>query len=296
MHAVMKMGIITRNENGWCSTQLRQAMEKHGIIPVCFNFSQLVTRVKSRPEVSVGETNILSDLSALIIRPIGRGSLEEIIFRMDLLHRLQRLGMLIINPPLSIERSVDKYCTLALLEENGLSVPKTVATESHEEALKAFNELGGDIVMKPLFGSRGIGSTRISDSEIAARIFRTVSFYHGVLYLQEFIPHGVSDVRAFVVGDYVVAAMHRVAETWKTNVSLGARPVPLKLDKETEDLAVKAAKVIECKVAGVDILESSDGPVIVELNSQPGWRGLQSVASVNIAEEIIKYVLSELKT
>jgi len=162
---------------------------------------------KSRPEVSVGETNILSDLSALIIRPIGRGSLEEIIFRMDLLHRLQRLGMLIINPPLSIERSVDKYCTLALLEENGLSVPKTVATESHEEALKAFNELGGDIVMKPLFGSRGIGSTRISDSEIAARIFRTVSFYHGVLYLQEFIPHGVSDVRAFVVGDYVVAAM-----------------------------------------------------------------------------------------
>lgn len=296
MQAVMKMGIITRNEKGWCSTQLRQAMGKHGITPVCFSFSQLVARVKSKPEVSVGETNILSDLSALIIRPIGRGSLEEIIFRMDLLHRLQRLGMLIVNPPLSIERSVDKYCALALLEENGLSVPKTVASESHEEALKAFHELGGDIVMKPLFGSRGIGSTRISDSEIAARIFRTVSFYHGVLYLQEFIPHGVSDVRAFVVGDHVVAAMHRVAETWKTNVSLGARPMPLKLDNEIEDLAVKAARVIECKVAGVDILESSHGPVIVELNSQPGWRGLQSVASVNIAEEIIKFVLSELKS
>jgi len=296
VQAVMKMGIITRNENGWCSTQLRRAMGKHGITPACFGFSQLVARVKSKPEVSVGETNILSDLSALIIRPIGRGSLEEIIFRMDLLHRLQRLGMLIVNPPLSIERSVDKYCALALLEENGLSVPKTVASESHEEALKAFHELGGDIVMKPLFGSRGIGSTRISDSEIAARIFRTVSFYHGVLYLQEFIPHGVSDVRAFVVGDHVVAAMHRVAETWKTNVSLGARPMPLKLDNEIEDLAVKAARVIECKVAGVDILESSHGPVIVELNSQPGWRGLQSVASVNIAEEIIKFVLSELKS
>jgi ribosomal protein S6--L-glutamate ligase/tetrahydromethanopterin:alpha-L-glutamate ligase len=290
------MGLITRNENGWCSTQLRQAMEKHGITPVCFNFSQLVVRVKSKPEVSVGETNILSDLDALIIRPIGRGSLEEIVFRMDLLHRLQRLGMLIINPPLSIERSVDKYCTLALLEENGLPVPRTIATESHEEALKAFHELGGDIVMKPLFGSRGIGSTRISDSEIAARIFRTVSFHHGVLYLQEFIPHGVSDVRAFVISDHVVAAMHRVAETWKTNVSLGAKPIPLKLDKETEDLAVKAAKVIGCKVAGVDILESSRGPVIVELNSQPGWRGLQSVTSVKIAEEIVKYVLSELKS
>ncbi len=169
-------------------------------------------------------------------------------------------------------------------------------TESREEAVKAFHELGGDIVMKPLFGSRGIGSTRISDPEIAARIFRTVSFYHGVLYLQEFIPHGVSDVRAFVIGDHVVAAMHRVAETWKTNVSLGAKPAPLELGREIEDLAVKAAKVIGCKVAGVDILESSHGPVIVELNSQPGWRGLQSVTSMNIAEEIVKYVLSELKS
>ncbi len=290
------MGLITRNENGWCSTQLRQAMEKHGITPVCFTFSQLVARIKSKPEASVGETNILSDLSVLIIRPIGRGSLEEIIFRMDLLHRLQRLGMIIINPPLSIERSVDKYYTLALLEENGLPVPKTVVTESREEAVKAFHELGGDIVMKPLFGSRGIGSTRISDPEIAERIFRTVSFYHGVLYLQEFIPHGVSDVRAFIIGDHVIAAMHRVAESWKTNVSLGAKPIPLKLDRETEDLAVKAAKVIGCKVAGVDILESPHGPVIVELNSQPGWRGLQSVTSMNIAEEIVKYVLSELKS
>lgn len=296
MQNITKMGLITRNENGWCSTQLRRAMEKHGITPVCFNFSQLIARVKSKPEVSVGGTNVFSELSALIIRPIGRGSLEEIIFRMDLLHRLQRLGMLIINPPLSIERSVDKYCTLALLEENGLPVPKTIATESREEALKAFHELGGDIVMKPLFGSRGIGSTRISDLEIAARIFRAVSFYHGVLYLQEFISHGVSDMRAFVIGDHVVAAMHRVAETWKTNVSLGAKPMPLKLDKETEDLAVKAAKVIGCKVAGVDILESSHGPVIVELNSQPGWRGLQSVTSINIGEEIVKHVLSELKS
>jgi len=291
-----KIGLVTRNEDGWCSTQLRQAIEQHDMSPVCFNFPQLVARVKSKPEASVGEMNVLSDLRALIIRPIGRGSLEEIIFRMDLLHRLHRLGMLIVNPPLSIERSVDKYCTLALLEENGLPVPKTAATESHEEAMKAFHELGGDIVMKPLFGSRGIGSTRISDSEIAARIFRTVSFYHGVLYLQEFIPHGVSDVRAFVIGEHVLAAMRRVAETWKTNVSLGAKPEPLKLDKKTEDLAVEAVKTIGCKVAGVDILESTRGPVIIELNSQPGWRGLQSVTSINIADEIIGYILSELES
>ncbi len=291
----MKMGIMTRNEDGWCSTQLREAMERRNLTPVCFSYRQLVARVNYKPDASVGKTNVLQDLSALITRPIGRGSLEEIIFRMDLLHRLERLGMLIINPPLSIERSVDKYYALALLEERGLPVPRTAVTESHEEALKCFHELGGDVVIKPLFGSRGIGSTRISDPDVAARVFRTISFYHGVLYLQEFIPHGVSDIRAFVVGDRVIASMNRIAETWKTNVSLGAKPVSINLDEELENLAVKAAEVIGCKVTGVDILEGPKGPVVVELNSQPGWRGLQSVTEINIADEIIGYILSELK-
>jgi len=289
------MGIITRNQNGWCTTQLRNAMEKQNITPICFSFHQITARVKSKPEATANHTNILKDLNALIIRPIGRGSVEEVIFRMDILHRLQRLNMTIINPPKSIEHSVDKYHALSLLEEHGLPVPRTAVTESHEEAIKAFHELGGDVVVKPLFGSRGVGTTRISDPDIATRLFRAITFYHGVLYLQEFIPHGVSDVRAFVTGDRVVAAMHRVAQNWKTNVSMGAKPMALNPTKELEDLAVKAAQVIGCKVAGVDVLESQNGPVIIELNSQPGWRGLQSVAKVNIAEEIVRYVVSELK-
>jgi ribosomal protein S6--L-glutamate ligase len=90
--------------------------------------------------------------------------------------------------------------------------------------------------------------------------------------------------------------MQRIAETWKTNVSLGAKPVSSKINPELEELAVKAAKVVGCKVAGVDILESPNGPVIVELNSQPGWRGLQSVTKTNIANDIIEFVLSELKS
>ncbi|MFQ6065526.1 MAG: RimK family alpha-L-glutamate ligase [Candidatus Bathyarchaeia archaeon] len=290
----MKIGIITRDKDGWCSTQLRRAMKKRNITPLCFSFPQLLARVKYPPKASVGETDVLRDLSALVTRPIGRGSLEEIIFRMDLLHRLERLGMLIINPPLAIERSVDKYCALALFEEHGLPVPRTAVTESPEEALKAFSELGGDVVVKPLFGSRGVGSTRVSDPEVARRVFRAVSFYHGVLYLQEFVPHGSSDIRAFVIGNHVVASMRRVAETWKTNVSLGAKPVACRLDGESENLAVEAAGTIGCKVAGVDILEGPEGPVIIELNSQPGWRGLQSVTEMNIADEIVGYILEEL--
>jgi ribosomal protein S6--L-glutamate ligase/tetrahydromethanopterin:alpha-L-glutamate ligase len=291
----MQVGIATRNDDGWCSTQLRKALEKHNVTPITFNFRDMVGRIRAKPKAAVGNMDILNDLSALIIRPIGRGSLEEIIFRMDLLHRLQRLGMLIINPPLSIERSVDKYHTLALLEENGLPVPRTVVTESADEGVKAFHELGGDVVIKPVFGSRGIGSTRVTDADVAERLFRAITFYHGVLYLQEYVAHGLSDVRAFVVGKEVIAAMHRVASNWKTNVSLGAKPVSLNPSREIEDLAVQAAATVGCKVAGVDILESESGPVVIELNSQPGWRGLQSVTKKNIAEEIVKFVISEIE-
>ena len=121
----------------------------------------MAARVSMKPEVTFKDTNLIADLNALIIRPIGRGSLEEIIYRMDVLHRLERLGMTIVNPPLSIERSVDKYHTLALFEEHGLPVPQTIATENLEEAKQGFHDLGGDVVIKPLFGSRGIGSTRV---------------------------------------------------------------------------------------------------------------------------------------
>jgi RimK family alpha-L-glutamate ligase len=205
------------------------------------------------------------------------------------------LGFYVVNPPEAIEHCVDKYDLLAILEDNGVPVPKTAVTEDPDEALKAFHELGGDVVVKPIFGSRGIGSTRLTDPEVAYTAFRAITFYHGVIYLQEFVPHGFSDIRAFVIGDHVAAAMRRVATGWKTNYSQGARPEPIKLDSQMEELAVKSAKLIKCKIAGVDILESPKGPLVVEVNSQPGWRGLQSVTRVNIAEAIVDFVLSELK-
>ncbi|MEM2699657.1 MAG: RimK family alpha-L-glutamate ligase [Candidatus Bathyarchaeia archaeon] len=291
----MKIGILTRNENSWCSAQLKEAILRRGLQPICFSFPRIMARVGFKPEASLEDINILRDIGAIIVRPIGRGSLEEIIFRMDLLHRLQRLGLYILNPPSAIERSVDKYYTLALLEEAGLPVPRTAVTENAESALKAFHELGGDVVLKPIFGSRGVGSTRISDPNVAERIFRALEFQHQVMYLQEFIEHGNYDLRIFVLGGQVLAAMRRFSpNSWKTNISLGATPIPYKPTVEIEELAIKAAEVLGCEVAGVDILESSRGPLIIELNSQPGWRGLQTVTSFNIADEIIKYVIGKV--
>jgi len=291
----VKIGIATRNMEAWSSTQLREALTKRGISYECFTFPKLVAQLGQKPYFKVNNLNLLEDLDALIIRPIGRGSLEEIVFRMDMLYKLERHGFLVINPAEAIEHCVDKYDILAILEDNGIPVPRTVVTESVNEALKAFKELGGDVVVKPLFGSRGIGATRVVDAEVANTVFKAITFSHGVIYIQEFVPHGTSDIRAFIVGDHVIAAMRRVADSWKTNYSQGARPVPITLDSALEEIAVKAANAIGCKIAGVDILEGPDGPKICDVNSQPGWKGLQMVTKVNIADEIVNYVLSELK-
>lgn len=291
----MIIGITGRNAEGWGIAQLMASLRKRGKPSKFFPLPSLVAKVFRRPSFESKGIDLVKDLAALIIRPIGRGSLEEIIFRMDLLFALERLGVFIVNHPKAIERCVDKFYSLMILKEGGLPVPRTVVTENIKEALRGFHELGEDVILKPLFGSRGVGSTRIFDVDVATRIFNSLRFHHCVFYLQEFIQHGDSDVRAFVVGNRVVAAMRRIGDSWKTNVSQGAHPVEIQLDEELETLAINAAKVIDCKVAGVDILMSEKGPLIVEVNSQPGWRGLQSVTSVNIADCIVDYVLAEVK-
>lgn len=291
----MKVGIVTRNMNSWSSIQLREAFDRKSVSNICLGFAQLTARVGYKPSLSVGGVDLLNELDGLLIRPIGRGSLEELVFRMDMLYRLQRLGMYVVNPPEAIEHCVDKYDILAILEENDVPVPRTAVTENVNLALKAFSDLGGDVVVKPIFGSRGIGATRIRDPEVASTVFRAITFYHGVIYLQEFVDHGFSDIRVFVVGNHVEAAMQRVAESWKTNYSQGARPQPAKLDLAQEELAIKSAKLIDCKIAGVDILESQNGPVVVDVNSQPGWKGLQSVTRSIIADDIADFVVGEIK-
>jgi len=291
----MNIGLLTRNENAWCSSRLKQAFTRLGVTAQCFTFADLVSRISITPSVLLDGTNIQEKIEAILVRPIGRGSLDEIIFRLNLLHTVSRNGLPVVNHPSSIEKAVDKYHTLILLSEQGIHVPRTVVTENISEAIKAFHELGGDVVVKPVFGSRGIGAARISNEDIAERAFRTLQFNRHVLYVQEFVPHGTRDIRVFLVDSKVIAAMFRVSSSWKTNVSRGAKPTAFKCTAEVEELAVRSAEVIGTEIAGVDLMESRDGFLVGEINSQPGWRGLQSATQVDIAEEIANYMILKAK-
>jgi RimK family alpha-L-glutamate ligase len=291
----LRVGIITRNEDSWCGRRLRKAFEDAGSTVCFFTFQDLVARIAGKTIVSSNNLDLLSELSALFVRPIGRGSLDEIVFQLDLLHTFSERGIPVVNSPSAIERAVDKYRALELLGSAGVPVPETVVTENVNEAMEAFKSFGGEAIVKPVFGSRGIGAARISDLDVAERVFRTLRFYKHVIYVQEYVPHGTSDIRAFVIKDQVVAAMRRESKSWKTNVSQGAKPVQLRPSDELVKIVVKASAVLGCEISGVDVMEKDQGFTINEINSQPGWKGLQSTTRIDIAQKIADYVISRAK-
>ena len=290
----MKIGVITKNQNSWCSKKIIEAFNKKNASTLIFSLPEIVSRVGFKPYFEVKGVDA-SKLDGVLVRPIGPGSLDEVIFRVDSLHRLSRLGVPVINPPHAIERAADKYFTLTLLEEAGLRIPKTVATENIREALKAFVDTGQNAVLKPIFGSRGLGITRTSDYETTRRILRLLHYNHLVLYIQEYVKHENCDMRCLVIGGRIAAAMYRVSKNWKTNISQGGKPIPFKPNEEIERIAVRAAQAIGCEVAGVDLMEDESGVMVHEVNSQPGFIGLQMSSGVDIASEIVDYVISKTK-
>jgi RimK family alpha-L-glutamate ligase len=132
----------------------------------------------------------------------------------------------------------------------------------------------------------------VSDPDLAYRTCRALELTRAVFYLQEFVPHGGRDIRAFVVGGRLVAAMTRWAAGWKTNVSQGARTEPVVLSGALERLSVQAASLLEADYAGVDLLRADDGRVLViEVNGIPGWRGLQQTTHVDVAGAIAEHAI-----
>src|SRR3569833_1781666 len=141
-----------------------------------------------------------------------------------------------------------------MLLSAGLRVPRTIICQTADEALRAFELLGGDVVVKPLFGSEGRGIARIVDAAIALRTFRLLEQLGAVLYLQEFIEHEGCDLRLLVLGDRVLGMRRSNPLDWRTNISRGARAEPLDVTPELTEIAHRAASAVGAPLAGVDLL------------------------------------------
>ena len=243
----------------------------------------MVGRIDGDVAVAGSEVR-LDGCDAVIVRGIPRGSLEQVIFRVDALHALVERGVTCVNGPRAIERTVDKFLASALLARAGVPTPRTIACERRDDAIEAFEELGGDVIVKPLFGSMGAGMTRVDDADVAYRVFHALALERAVYYLQETLDHDDRDLRAFVVGGRVLAAIERHGAGWRANLARGARARATELSTEQERLCVEAAAAVGADYAGVDLLRGPDGRVyVLEVNGIPGWQGVERATGVDVA-------------
>jgi len=231
----------------------------------------------------------LRSLDLLIVRGLPRGSLEQVIFRMDALHVLAEQGVRCVNHPRAIERTIDKSWASAVLAHAGISTPPTIVCERYDDAMEAFSELGGDVVVKPLFGAMGNGIVRVEDRDVAHRVFRALELERAVYYVQRCVaPAGRRDLRVLVVAGEIAGAMERVTDSWRANVARGARPRAVTLDEAERGMALAAAAAVGADVAGVDLLVGPDGSVaVLEVNGIPGWQALQSVCDRDLTQLVI---------
>lgn len=232
---------------------------------------------------------------AALVRGFGAAQTQKIFFRLDLLRAIEEYNVKLINSRETLEVASDKFLTSLILEKKDIPTPKTIVCEDPGDAITAFEELGEDIVLKPLYGSRGVGITRINDRGFAENVIHALGQLNEIFYLQEFIEHYNRDIRILVLGDEAIAGMYRVSDNWKTNIHAGAKMEQIALTPELKELAIKAAKATKTEIAGVDIVESEKGYLVLEINSIPGFTALQKVTNVNLAEEIIKFFLNKVK-
>jgi RimK family alpha-L-glutamate ligase len=284
--------IITPNPNDPEIKILSQEFKKRGYKLDYFVPSKVRVKINLK---SFRETFDHLKPRAALVRGFGAAPTQKIFFRLDLLSAIEEYGIKLTNSRESLEIASDKFLTSIFLEQHNIPTPKTIICEEASDALEAFEELGRDIVLKPLYGSKGIGITRINDKAFAENVIYSLAHLNTVFYLQEFIEHHNQDIRILVLGNEAIAGMYRKSNNWKTNVYAGANVEALEITKDLEDLAIKAAMITKTEIAGVDIIESKYGLQVLEVNSIPGFTALQKVTDVNLAEEIVNYFLEKTK-
>jgi RimK family alpha-L-glutamate ligase len=289
-----RIGILGTSK-GEQTLLLRRALTDRGAVVQIIHPKKLSCRMPEGGVFGVtetGETVRLQDLRGLVVRYLPGGSLEQVVYRLNVLHRLERTGLRVINGADALERTVDKYYTTSLLAAAGLPVPRTLVTECFDEAMRAVREWGS-VVIKPVFGSQGQGMVRVDEPDTAHRVLRALEMGRYLYYVQEYLPHEGVDYRLFLVGGRVIGAMLRRSESWRTNIACGGRAEPFEAPDAFVRLALSAAELLGADYLGVDILCSGSIPYLIEANGIPGWLGLQTVVKRDIADELSAFILEE---
>ncbi len=280
----------------WHARDLTAAFARAGAIAVPIRLSQCGFDTRRRSGLVIPGFGAADLPDAMFVRAIGSGSFESVTLRLDVLHSLGALGVPVLNSARTVEICVDKAATSFALARNMIPTPATWTVQSEQAARQIVRREAGrsPLVLKPLFGAQGYG-LKLIRREDDLPPFEAVD---GAYYLQRFgavESDGFRDLRLFVSEGKVVAAMTRHATQWITNVKLGARPEWFEPDARTIDLALRAAAAVGADFAGVDMIrDAADTLQVLEVNSMPGWRGLQKVAPFSIASRLAADLLTRI--
>ena len=284
----------------WSARQLIIALEQLGVTALYIRPSELCSVIDGeRSYVAYTSTLTPFEVDGVLLRDIGFAvSLEVLLRRVDVFKHLEMTGIPVVNKVEALLTARDKYLSLLILARNGIRVPRTAVVEDVYAAMR-FSQMWGQLVVKPMIGTMGFGAVKADSSDIVYVVGRTLQRVGQPIYVQQYIDKPNRDIRVFVVGEEVVAAYYRVqtsSTSWKTNIAQGAKPVPMnRVDKELEDIAIKAVKTLGLDYGGVDVAESGEGYVVLEVNASPNWRGLTLATGINPAYRLAHYIVEKAK-
>ena len=290
----MRTILLLTDQKGWHYKQLIQSIKKYNIDVITKNLSDLsISIINNEPQIlqKNGEPLNVTDV---FVRHIPGGSLEEIITYLNILKTFQLKNINVMNTAENIEMTVDKSLTSLKLKDAGILTPNTWIIHGKNECKKAINKLLAkhSLIYKPLFGSQGDNIIKIT----SPLDFDTITNTSNIYYLQEFLETEPShDYRVLIIQNKYKKIFHtmmRYGDNFLNNISKGAKCVPVKIDHEIINTAIAASNIIDIPFCGVDIIKHNNKNYVVELNSIPAWKGMQSITDASISDQITEIFLS----
>lgn len=286
----MKIAILSRNENLYSTRRLVEAVEQKGWEPCVVDFLKCATTIEKNKHIIHYNGTELLDINAIIPR-IGA---SRTFYGSAIVRHFEMMNVLTLNKSLALTRSRDKLRSLQILSKHGVNMPKTVFASNLADVDDVINLVGGTpIVIKILEGTQGVGVVLAETKKAAKSVLDAFYGMQVNILVQEYIEEANGeDVRVFVVGGEVIGAMKRVGTEgdFRSNLHKGGSASAARLSRAEKSLAINATKAMGLDIAGVDMLRSKRGPLVMEVNSSPGLEGIENATEIDIAGKIMDYV------
>ncbi|MCL4107125.1 UNVERIFIED_CONTAM: hypothetical protein GTU68_039117 [Idotea baltica] len=290
----MRLAILSRSHKCYSTRRFIEAARSRGHRVDVMDTLQFAIDLKAGDPDLLYHSQRLESLDAVLPR-IGPSITY---FGTAVVRQFEQMDIYSANSSNGISSSRDKLRSLQILSRHAIGIPPTTFVRSQKDVLPAIQRVGGaPVIIKLLEGTQGIGVILAETVKNAEAIIETLQSTKQNVLVQKFVAESKGrDVRALVVGNHVVAAMRRVAvgNEFRSNVHRGGRAEPVELDNDYKQTAVRAAQILGLRVAGVDMLESNDGPQVMEVNSSPGLEGIETCTQLNLAGSIVDYIAAQV--